>query len=90
VPWFAFLLIAFQPPLSLDGNFWYGGLSSVNGVPNPDTRQMSSRIGATASIPVGKHQSIKVAYNNGEYTRYGNSLQAVSVAWQYSRLGRPR
>jgi hypothetical protein len=75
---------------SLDGNFWFGGLSSVNGVPNLDTRQMSSRIGATASIPIGKHQSVKVAYNNGDYTRYGNSLQSVSVAWQYSWLGRPR
>jgi hypothetical protein len=75
---------------SLDGNFWFGGLSSVNGVPNLDTRQLSSRIGATASIPIGKHQSIKVAYNNGDYTRYGNSLQSVSVAWQYSWLGRPR
>jgi hypothetical protein len=75
---------------SLDGNFWFGGLSSVNGVPNLDTRQVSSRIGATGSIPIGKHQSIKVAYNNGAYTRYGNSLQSVSVAWQYSWLGRPR
>jgi hypothetical protein len=75
---------------SLDGNFWFGGLSSVNGFPNLNTRQVSSRIGATASIPIGKHQSIKVGYNNGDYTRYGNSLQNISVAWQYSWLGRPR
>jgi hypothetical protein len=75
--------------LSLDGNYWFGGLSSVNGVANLATRQVSSRIGGTASLPISKHQSIKVAYNNGAYTRYGNSLQSVSVAWQYSWQGRP-
>jgi hypothetical protein len=75
---------------SLDGNFWYGGLTSLNGVANLDTRQTSSRIGGTASLPIGKHQSIKVSYADGTYVRYGGNYQNVSAAWQYSWLGHPQ
>jgi hypothetical protein len=75
---------------SLDGNYWFGGKTSLNGVENPLTLQRNSRIGATASIPVSKHQSLKFSYNNGAYIRYGGNYQSVSVAWQYSWLGRPR
>jgi hypothetical protein len=75
---------------SLDGNFWFGGVTSLAGIANPATRQTSSRIGATASFPLGKTRSVKVSYNNGAYTRFGGNYQSVSVAWQYSWLGRPR
>jgi hypothetical protein len=75
---------------SVDGNFWYGGVASLNGVTNPVTLQTSSRIGATASLPFKKHQSIKLSYNNGAYIKFGGNYQNVSVAWQYSWLGRPQ
>jgi len=75
---------------SLDGNFWFGGTTSLNGVQNPLTVQRNSRIGGTASIPVTKHQSLKLSYSNGDYIRYGGNYQNVSVAWQYSWLGRPK
>jgi hypothetical protein len=75
---------------SLDGNYWFGGTTSLNGVTNPLTHENNSRIGGTASIPVTKHQSLKFSYNNGDYIRYGGNYQSVSVAWQYSWLGRPR
>lgn len=74
---------------SLDGNFWVGGRSSLNGVENPTTLQRNSRIGGTLSIPVSKHQSIKFGYYRGAYVSYGGNYQNVSVAWQYSWLGRP-
>jgi hypothetical protein len=74
---------------SLDGNFWFGGVTSLTGIANPATRQTSSRIGATASIPLSKTQSVKVSYNNGAYVRFGGNYQGVSVAWQYSWVGRP-
>jgi hypothetical protein len=76
--------------LSLDGNFWFGGLTSLSGIENLDTRQTSSRIGGTASLPLGKHQSVKVSYADGTYVRFGGNYQTVSAAWQYSWLGRPR
>ncbi len=39
----------FKPRMwaSLDANFWFGGITSVNGVPNPATLQRNSRVGAT-------------------------------------------
>ena len=75
--------------VSLDGDFWHGGSTSLNGIANNNTVQTSSRIGATASIPVSTHQSLKVSYSNGAYVRFGGNYQNVSVAWQYSWLGRP-
>ncbi len=75
--------------LSLDGNFWFGGVTSLSGIANPATRQTSSRIGVTASVPLGTHQSVKVSYNNGAYIRFGGNYQSVAVGWQYSWLGRP-
>ena len=74
---------------SLDGNFWVGGRSSLNGVENPNTLQKNSRIGATVSVPVSKRQSLKFSYNRGAYVRYGGNYQNVSMGWQYSWLGRP-
>ena len=75
--------------VSLDGNYWFGGTTSINDVQNEATVQKNSRIGVTASIPLSKHQSIKVSYNNGAYIRYGGNYQNISVSWQYSWLGRP-
>jgi hypothetical protein len=72
---------------SLDGNFWFGGVTSLSGIDNLATRQTSSRIGVTASLPLGKHQSVKVSYANGAYVRFGGNYQNVSAAWQYSWLG---
>jgi hypothetical protein len=81
----------FKPRLwiSLDGNYWFGGTTSINGIQNPVTVQRNSRVGVTASIPVTRHQSIKLSYNNGAYIRYGGNYQNISVAWQYSWLGKP-
>ena len=76
--------------VSLDENFWFGGATSLNGIANTATRQTSSRIGATAVFPVSKHQAIKASYSNGTYVRFGGNYQSVSVAWQYSWLGRPK
>ncbi len=81
----------FKPRLwiSFDANFWHGGETSLNGVANQVTVQKSSRVGVTAAIPISKHQSLKFSYNKGAYINYGGNYQSVSVAWQYSWLGRP-
>jgi len=75
---------------SLDGNFWWGGITALNGIRNLQTRQTSSRIGATASVPFTKHQSVKVSYSDGAYIRFGGNYNSVSVAWQYSWIGHPK
>jgi hypothetical protein len=76
--------------VSLDGNFWFGGISSLNGIPNPDTDQTSSRVGVTGSVKLDKHQSLKLSYSNGAYARFGGNYNNLSVAWQWSWIGRPR
>ena len=76
--------------VSLDGNFWEGGITSMAGIENSLTKQENSRIGATAAVPITHHQSLKFSYSNGAYIQYGGNYQNVSVAWQYAWLGRPK
>ena len=85
------LSYSFRPRLwaSLDGNYWRGGTTSLNGVENPNTLQNNSRIGGTFAMPVTKHQTLKCSYANGAYIKYGGNYQALSVGWQYSWIGRP-
>ena len=76
--------------LSLDGNFWTGGITSLGGIQNLATKQTGSRLGGTASFPITKHQSMKVSFSDGTYIRFGGNYQSVSVAWQYSWIGWPK
>lgn len=75
--------------VSLDANFWTGGVTTVASVENSLTNQRSSRLGITGSVPFAKHQSLKLSYNNGAYVQFGGNYQNVSLGWQYSWLGRP-
>jgi hypothetical protein len=82
----------FRPRLwvSLDGNFWYGGRTSLDGVENPATLQKASRVGVTASFPLTRRQSIKVGFADGAYVRFGGDYTIASVAWQYAWISRPK
>jgi hypothetical protein len=75
--------------VSLDGNFWWGGVTTLEGIRNPATRQTSSRLGGTTAVRVSKHQSIKLSYSGGTYVRFGGDYHNVSVGWQYSWIGKP-
>ena len=75
---------------SLDGNYWFGGSTTLGGVPRPDTRQSSSRLGGTLAVPITRHQSLKFAYSDGTYIRFGGNYHNVQVAWQYSWIGWPK
>ncbi len=85
----AHLTYYFRPRLwaSLDGNFWIGGRSEVNGQLNAD-EQRNSRAGATVAIPVNQNHSFKVSYARGAYVRIGGNYTTISVAWQLSWLDR--
>ena len=76
--------------VSVDGHFWWGGITALNGISHPETKQTSSRLGVTLALPLTKRQSIKVAYSNGTYIRFGGNYQNVQVAWQYSWIGWPK
>jgi hypothetical protein len=71
---------------SFDANYWVGGRSVMNGVLNLGSLQNNSRIGGTASFPIGR-QSLKISYSNGAHVIYGGDYQTVSIAWQYQWLG---
>jgi len=73
---------------SLDGNFWFGGIASLNGIQNLETKQTSSRLGGTISVPVNRQQSFKANYSVGSYVRFGGNYHTVTVGWQYSWIGR--
>jgi Putative MetA-pathway of phenol degradation len=75
--------------VSLDGNFWYGGRTSLDGVENPATLQRTSRVGVTASFRLNRHQSLKVSYSQGAYVQFGGDYKIASLAWQYSWIGKP-
>ncbi len=72
---------------SLDGNYWVGGRTSIDGFLNRGSLQNNSRIGVTASIPIDKHQSVKCSFSDGAYVVYGGDYRVLSVAWQYSWVG---
>src|SRR4051794_36372683 len=74
--------------VSLDGNFWVGGRTAVDGTAKRDF-QTASRVGTTASIPLSRHQSVKVSYSGGAFRRVGGNFQTLSLGWQYSWIGKP-
>jgi hypothetical protein len=74
----------FKPRLWLaaDGTYYTGGRTTVNGVANADL-QGNSRLGVTFSAPVGKRNSVKVAWAGGTTTRVGGSFDTISATWQF-------
>jgi hypothetical protein len=69
--------------LSLNGTYYTGGQTTVNGAANAD-RQRNSRIGATYSLPLNSRQSIKVVWAKGVTTRFGGNFNTIAVGWQYT------
>jgi hypothetical protein len=69
--------------LSVNGTYYTGGRTTVNGVVNEDF-QGNSRIGATFSLPLDRRQSLKIAWAKGVTTRIGRDLNTVAIAWQYT------
>jgi hypothetical protein len=66
---------------ALDGTWYAGGASTLNGVRNDD-RQRNTRVGGTVSIPIQRRYSIKVAYSTGATTRVGSDFNTFLVSWQ--------
>ena len=81
----------FRPRLwaSLDVNFWTGGRTAVNGVEKPD-QQRDSRVGGTVSVPINRHQAVKLSYNQGAYITVGGAYRTLAVGWQYSWISAPQ
>lgn len=68
--------------LALDGNYFAGGQTSVDGVDKQD-RQKSSRVGLTLSIPLKQRHSLRLAAHTGAFTRIGADFDLGTIAYQY-------
>ncbi len=68
--------------LALDGTWYSGGQTTVNGVLKAD-RLDNTRIGATVSVPIGHQQWLKAAWSKGATVRFGQNFTTVGVTYQY-------
>ena len=67
--------------LALDGNYFRGGESSIDGEDTGDLQE-NSRIGLTLSIPLRKRQSLKLQAQTGAFTRLGADFDVATVTYQ--------
>jgi hypothetical protein len=74
---------------ALNLTYYIGGNSSVDGISKQD-RAENSRIGGTVMLPLGKRQSIKIAYSTGAIIRFGANFSTISVGWQTFFMGKPK
>lgn len=68
--------------LGLGGTYFTGGRTSLNGV-KADNAQTNTRAGLTFSLPVDRHNSVKIYASTGLSTRTGSESNVVGFAWQY-------
>lgn len=68
--------------IAVDGTYYTGGRTSVDGVENDDL-QSNSRLGITAAFPVDSRNSLKPYASTGISARTGSNFDAVGLAWQY-------
>ncbi|MDX2436446.1 MAG: transporter, partial [Acidobacteriota bacterium] len=80
----------FKPGLwaAIDGNFWNGGQTTVNGVANDD-EQRNSRVGTTLSIRLAAGHNLRIAVSAGAITRIGGDFNSVGVSYNYSWMAKP-
>jgi hypothetical protein len=71
--------------LALNGIFYEGGRTTVDGV-RKDDRQSNSRYGLTLSVPLGRTQSLKLSWSEGASTRIGSDFTNYGIAWQYTMI----
>lgn len=67
---------------SFDVTYYAGGQTTVDGVRNDD-RQSNVRVGATLTLPVSLHNSVKFFGSTAASTRTGTEFDTFGVAWQY-------
>lgn len=68
--------------LSLDGTWYSGGQTTVDGVALAN-RQSNARIGATLAVPLGRWQGVKVAWSRGASVRFGQDFATYGLTYQF-------
>ncbi len=82
---------SFSPRMwaALDANFWTGGQTEVEGIPNDD-RQQNSRVGLTVVYRFDARQSLRIAASRGAFTRIGGDFDSIGVSYSLTWLDRRR
>lgn len=68
--------------ISLNGTWFDGGKTIVDGTPNGQTLE-SWRVGGVWSFPLGKGHSLKIQYHDGAFTTRGYDYLMVLLAYQF-------
>ena len=79
-----------QPRLwvTADVTYYAGGRVVIDGIPASEWQE-NARIGLTASMPVRKTNSLKIAWSRGAITRLGGNFSTWSIGWQTTRIRVP-
>jgi hypothetical protein len=67
---------------ALDGTYYWGGHTTLEGVEGNDL-QKNSRLGFTFALPVNIHHTFKFNVSTGVSTRTGSDYNIVGLIWQY-------
>jgi hypothetical protein len=67
---------------ALDGTYYTGGRTTVDGVEGDDL-QNNTRLGVTVALPVTRHTSVKLYGSTGVSTRTGGDFDAGGIVVQY-------
>jgi hypothetical protein len=68
---------------AIGATYFDGGRTTLDGIA-ADNRQSNSRIGATLSIPISAHQTVKLAASTGTTTRFGGDFDTYGLFWMYA------
>lgn len=80
----AHAIYRFHPALwgSVDGTYFGGGATTVDGVEGDD-RRSNARVGLTLALSVSRNHSIKLYASKGAVTRVGGDFDLLGIALQY-------
>jgi hypothetical protein len=69
--------------LAADANYFTGGQTTIGGNRNLDL-QRNSRVGATFSSALDRHQAIRMSVSRGAYTTIGADFTSVAFGYNYA------
>jgi hypothetical protein len=69
--------------MSLDGNFWRGGVTTVDETVNED-RQRESRVGTTFVVRLARGHTLRLVGSVGAVTRIGGNFNSLGLSYAYS------
>jgi hypothetical protein len=68
--------------VGVDGTYYTGGRTTIDGVEDDDVQQ-NSRLGVTIALPVDRHHAVKLYASTGASTRVGGDFDTAGIIWQY-------